>query len=163
MTFDKETNPRTGSPYYAGSKDDVKQFIRSLDLNSDGILGDSNIDERVYYYMDLSETIIDSRLSTYYFTPLLQYNHKYATQNVCDYPAIIKTLSLWIASAMLMESELQQNSPNANEAVEKYKERAEEELNKISTYTYKLPGQRYRSFFSKTIPPTLQPIGKSEK
>ena len=160
MIYEKETNERTGQPYYANNVQEIINCLSSLNLqdNLDGILADDGKKERIYYFMDMAETQIDSNLEAYYFVPLREYNQVMPNGKIVkNFPPEIRQLAVRLASALLAQSEFQQSEPNTAEIVKNLFNQTKTELYRLSAFTQRIPGQRMKSGVSKTMPPTMQP------
>ena len=160
MKYDKEINPRTFQPYYANNMQEIINCLTSLNLqdNLDGILSDTGKKERIYYFMDLAETQIDSNLETYYFVPLRECNQVMPNGEIIkSFPDTIRQLAVRLASALLAQSEFQQTDPNTAEIVKNLFNQTRTDLYRLSAFTHRIPGQRMKSGVSKTMPPTMQP------
>lgn len=160
MQYEKEINPRTGQPYYANNRQEIVNCLRSMKLDDSegGILSNKNVVDRIYYFMDLAETEIDAQLEQYYFTPLCECNQVMPNGNIVkSFPPALRNLAVKLACALLAQAEFQQNDPNRNDAVRDLLNQSHDELYRLSLFNHKLPGQRYKSAVSKTMPPTMQP------
>ena len=160
MKYEKEINPRTFQPYYANNSQEIINCLTSLNLqdNLDGILADENKMNRIYYFMDMAETQIDSHLESYYFVPLREYNQVMPNGEIVkSFPDAIRQLAVRLASALLAQSEFQQNDPNTAEIVRNLFTQTKSDLYRLSAFLQRIPGQRMKSATSKTMPPTMQP------
>lgn len=160
MKYDKEINPRTSQPYYANNIQEIINCLSSLNLqdNVDGILADEGKKERIYYFMDMAETQIDSNLESYYFVPLREYHQVMPNGEIVKcFPDTIRQLAVRLASALLAQSEFQQSDPNTAEIVKNLFNQTRTDLYRLSAFLQRIPGQRMKSGVSKTMPPTMQP------
>lgn len=151
-----EINERTGQCYYAGSAQDVKTICQVLNL--DGGRLQRVTPEKIYYYMDMAEQMIDGYLEEYYFTPIRQYNlimPDGTTKLV--FPSRLRTIARYYSAGLLLQSEFQALEPNANESVQTYLADSKKELLQMTVYNQRIPGQRWKSAVSRTMPPTMQP------
>ena len=160
MKYEKEINPRTFQPYYANNSQEIINCLTALNLqdNLDGILADDNKMERIHYFMDMAETQIDSNLESYYFVPLRECNQIMPNGEIVKaFPDTIRQLAVRLASALLAQSEFQQNDPNTAEIVKNLFNQTRTDLYRLSAFLQRIPGQRLKSGVSKTMPPSMQP------
>ena len=151
-----EINPKTGQVWYAGSYQDIVNICRVLNL--DGGRLQKVTPDLVYFYMDMIENTIDSMLEEYYFTPIRPYNQVMPDGKLKQiFPGGLRRLAQYWTSAMLIQSEFQQLDPNQNEAVTSYIEESRREIYRYTFYNQRIPGQRYKSSWSRTMLPTMQP------
>ena len=157
-----EINPRTGQVYYAGSKGDIAIICKALNLDG-GRLQDIT-DDTIYHYMDMVEQSIDGSLAEYYFTPIRPYNVQMPDGHIeLTFPGKIRRLAQYWASGLLLQTEFQAIGSNTNETVNSYIEDSRKELYQITFYNQRIPGQRVKSAWSRTMPPTMQPAQNPEQ
>jgi len=151
-----EINPRTGQVYYAGSYEDIIRICKVLNIDG-GRLSKINPD-RIHYFMDLVEQLVDGYLEEYYFTPIRPYNQVMPDGTTkLQFPGRLRKVAQYWASGLLLQTEFQALEPNANEAVQMYIEDSKKETFQMTFYNQRLPGQSMKSATSRTMPPTMQP------
>lgn len=151
-----EINLRTGGPYYAGSYENIIMICKVLNIDG-GRLARINPD-RIRYFMDLVEQLIDGYLEEYYFTPIRPFNNVMMDGTTkLVFPGRLRKVAQYWASGLLLQTEFQGLEPNANDAVERYIEDSKKETFQMTFYNQRLPGQVMKSAVSRTFPPSLQP------
>ena len=151
-----EVNPTTGQCWYAGSAQSVKTIVAVLNL--DGGRLQKVTPEKIYFYMDMGEQVIDGYLQEYYFTPIRPYNQAMPDGTTkLVFPGRLRRIAQYLAAGLMLQSEFQALEPNANESVQAYIEDSKKELLQLTIYNQRIPGQTIKSAVSRTMPPSLQP------
>lgn len=151
-----ETNPLTGQEYYAGSTEDVIRFAKSLNIDQGRLA--SVKPTNVLGYMQTVEGAIDGYLAESYFLPIKPYNQVKADGTVgLVFPQRLRMLAqMWTAGLMLL-SEFQSTEQNLNDAGQKLVEDAKKEVYQMTLWNHRIPGQRYKSVISHTMPVNFEP------
>lgn len=151
-----DINPDTGQEYYSGSVDDVKLFCKSLNIDEGRL---STIQPAsVLKYMHLVDGAVDGYFADSYFLPIKPYNQVGADGTVrLIFPRRLRLLAQQWTAGMMMMSEFQHQEQNLNEAGIKLVEEAKKEVYQMTLWNHRIPGQRYRSIVSKTMPPNFEP------
>ena len=151
-----EINPKTGSVWYAGSYNDIQKICKVLNLGGGRL--QTITPDLVYFYMDMTENAIDSMLEECYFTPIRPYSQVMPDGSIKQiFPGGLRRLSQYWTSAMLIQGEFQQLDTNTNETVNSYVDESRREIYRYTLYNQRLPGQVYKSNWSRTLSPTMQP------
>lgn len=151
-----DINPRTGQEYYAGSVADIEKICKVLRIGGGRL--EQITPEIVYFYMNMAEETIDGYLEEYYFVPIKLYRQKMpdgTTKTI--FPGRVRRLAQYWAAGLLLTSEFQNLEPNANESATSYIEDSRKELFQMTLYNQRIPGQVYKSSWSRTMMPTMQP------
>jgi len=151
-----DTNPDTGQDYYSGTGDDVKVFCKSLNIDSGRL--SSVTSENIAHYQNIVDGAIDGYLSESYFLPIKPYNQVNVNgEPILIFPKRLRLLAQqWTAGLMIM-SEFQHQEQNLNEAGIKLVEEAKKEIYQMTLWNHRIPGQRYKSRWGKTMPPSFEP------
>jgi len=149
-------NPNTNQEFYSGTADDVLVFCKSL--NVDGGRLSTVKPANVKHYQQLVDGAIDGYLAETYFLPIKPYNQVDANGNPkLIFPQRLRLLAQeWVAGLMLI-SEFQSTEQNMNESGTKMVEEAKKEIYQMSLWNHRIPGQRYKSSVSHTMPPNVEP------
>ena len=151
-----EINARTGQEYYCGKVEDISLICKVLNLDGGRLQQVTN--DVIYSYMDMVEQMIDGYLAEYYFTPIRPYNIKMPDgHNELQFPGRLRRAAQYWAAGLLLTSEFQQLDTNSNEVANNYIEDARKEIHQIVTFNQRIPGQRTKSSWGKTMSPNMQP------
>ncbi len=154
--MEDEINPRTGQVFYGRCHEDIINICKVLNIDG-GRMSKINPD-RIRYFMDLVEQLIDGYLEEYYFTPIRPYNQMMPDGHTkLIFPGRLRKVAQYWAAGLLLQTEFQALEPNANEAVEKYIEDSKKETFQMTFYNQRLQGQCLKSATSRTFPPSMQP------
>lgn len=142
--------------YYSGTVDDIKVFCKSLNID-EGRLSTITV-ENVEKYQSFVDGAIDGYLSETYFLPIKSYNQVQEDGTVkLVFPQRLRLLAIqWVAGLMLI-SEMQHQDQNVNESGKAMIEEAKKEIYQMALWNHRIPGQRYKSAVSHTMPPNFEP------
>lgn len=141
--------------YYAGEISDVMLFCKSLNIGGGRLSKIS--DSSVYYYMKLVNDFIDGYLTESYFLPIRRYNRVLPNGQVEKvFPGKVRLCAIQWTAGLLLISEFQTQEPNMNEMGNKLIEEAKREIHQMTLWNMRLPGQRFKSNVSRTLPPGMQ-------
>jgi len=158
-----EINPITGQEYYAGNVEDVKDFLKVFHIKSSAGRGRLETvtelsDETVHRYMQRVEQMIDSYLSELYFVPIRPYKQVMPDGNTAEiFPGRLRRISQMWAATLIVQAEFENLEPNVNEIAVTFLEQVRRELYSLTLFTQRIPGAVYRSNWSKTLSPNMQP------
>ena len=149
-------NPLTGQEFYSGSVEDVIKYCKSLNIDSGRLAAVKPVN--VEQYQAQVDGIIDGYFSESYFLPITAYNQVDVNGNVhLIFPQRLRYLAQQMVAGLLMLSEFQQQEQNMNEAGSKMFEEAKKEIYQMTLWNHRIPGQRYKSRTSHTMPPGFEP------
>lgn len=153
---DDSINPDTQQPYYSGTKEDLVVFCKALNIDSGRLSAMSNINvEKIQYKVD---GIIDGMLCENYFIPIKPYNQvDVKGQPHLIFPQRLRYLAQQMVAGLLMLTEYQHQEQNMNEAGRLMFEQAKKEIYQMTLWNHRIPGQKYRSRQSRTMPVTFEP------
>ena len=151
-------NPETSEyEYYSGSVDDVVKFCKSLNIDEGRLSAVKPIN--VMKYQEQADGIIDGYFSESYFLPIKMYHQ--ATGNGDEvkliFPPRLRYLAQQMTAGLLMLSEFQHQEQNMNEAGQKMFEESKKEIYQMTLWNHRIPGQRWKSRTSHTMPPGFEP------
>jgi hypothetical protein len=151
-----EINPETNQEYYAGSVEDVIRFCKALNIDSGRLAAVKPIS--VVSYMKTAEDIINGMFVENYFLPIKPYN-QVDVNGVPHlvFPGRIRYLAQQMTAGLLMLTEFQHQEQNMNEAGAKMFEEAKKEIYQLTLYNHHIPGVRWKSRTSRTMPPNFEP------
>lgn len=151
-----EINPDTNQEYYAGDIAEIVRFCRSLNIDEGRLsaVRPQNIDS----FRRTAEEVINGYLSENYFLPIKPYHQVDANGEVrLVFPGRVRYLAQQMTAGLLMMSEFQQQEQNMNEAGKVMFEEAKKEIYQMTLWNHRIPGQRYKSRTSRTMPPNFEP------
>ena len=149
-------NPLTGQEYYSGSVEDVVKFCKSLNIDSGRLAAVKPVN--VEQYQAQVDGIIDGYFSESYFLPITAYNQVGVDGQVhLVFPQRLRYLAQQMTAGLLMLSEFQHQEQNMNEAGQRMFEEAKKEIYQMTLWNHRIPGQRYKSRQSRTMPPGFEP------
>ena len=145
-----------GGEFYSGFESDVLLLCKSLKI-SDGRLAQVT-PSKIRHYQRLVDNAIDGYLSEYYFTPIRKYNQVDRDGHVGKvFPGKLRLMALQWTVGLMMQAEFQNLEPNQNEQAVRFQEDAMREMQQLTLFNMRIPGQRNKSALSKTFPPNMQP------
>lgn len=142
--------------YYSGTIEDIKMFCKSLNIDEGRLstLNSSNVEK----YQSLVDGAIDGYLSETYFLPIKSYNQVNADGNVeLVFPKRLRLLAQQWTAGLMIVNEMQQQDQNMNEAGKSLIDEAKKEIYQMALWNHRIPGQRYKSAVSHTMPPNFEP------
>ena len=149
-------NPMTGGEYYSGHWKDVIKFCKALNIDEGRLSAVKPIN--VENYQAQVDGIIDGYFSESYFLPITKCNQVGVDGIVrLIFPQRLRYLAQQMVAGLLMLSEFQHQEQNMNEAGSKMFEEAKKEIYQMTLWNHRIPGQRYKSRTSKTMPPGYEP------
>ena len=149
-------NPLTGQEFYSGSVEDVVKYCKSLNIDSGRLAAVKPVN--VEQYQLQVDGIIDGYFSESYFLPITAYNQVDVNGNVhLVFPQRLRYLAQQMVAGLLMLSEFQHQEQNMNEMGSKMFEEAKKEIYQMTLWNHRIPGQRYKSRTSHTMPPGYEP------
>jgi hypothetical protein len=112
----------------------------------------------VVSYMKTAEDIINGMFVENYFLPIKPYN-QVDVNGVPHlvFPGRIRYLAQQMTAGLLMLTEFQHQEQNMNEAGAKMFEEAKKEIYQLTLYNHHIPGVRWKSRTSRTMPPNFEP------
>ncbi len=152
----EEINPESGQAYYAGSTEDVVRFCKALNIDSGRLAAVKPIN--IVGYMKTAEDIINGMMVENYFIPIKPYNQVDVNGTVhLVFPGRIRYLAQQMTAGLLMLTEFQHQEQNMNEAGTKMFEEAKKEIYQLTLFNHHIPGCRWKSRTSHTMPPNFEP------
>lgn len=149
-----------GRRYYSGSPENIRMFCRSLNISEDRL--STLKPAAVEKYQRLVDDAIDGYLSEFYFTPIAAYNQVQNDGSVRRvFPGKLRLLAIQWTSGLLMQSEFQNLEPNMNEQARAFVDDAKKEMQQITDFSMRIPGQRRKNPLP-TMPPNLAPSKTAE-
>lgn len=149
-------NPDTNQEYYSGTAEDVIKFCKSLNIGSGRLAAVQPASIETFQHQ--TDQIIDGMLVDSYFLPIKPYNQVDADGIPhLVFPGRLRYLAQQMTAGLLMMSEFQQQEQNMNEAGMKMFEEAKKEVYQLTLWNHRLPGQRWKSRTSHTMPPNFEP------
>ena len=151
-----EINPDTQQEYYAGSIQEVIKYCKALNIDSGRLAAVKPIN--VTKYMIQAQGVINGYLSQSYFLPIKPYNQVDVNGEIhLIFPQRLRYLAQQMTAGLLMLSEFQHQEQNMNEAGMKMFEQAKKQIYQLTLWNHRIPGQRYKSRQSHTMPPNFEP------
>ena len=151
-----DINPETNQQYYAGDVDDVLVFCKSLNVDKGRLATIKPVN--VISYMQRAEGIINGYLTESYFLPIKPYNQVDVNGNPhLVFPQRLRVLAQELTAGLMMISEFQSQDQNMNEAGTKLIEQAKKEIYQMTLWNHRIPGQKWKSTTSHTMPPGFEP------
>ena len=151
-----DTSPTTGEIFYSGPWTNIQNVCRVLKIDS-GKLAKVTM-ELVNFYQEMIDRQVDDVLGELYHVPLRSMNQIQPDGNtVRVFPGAIRRLAIYWSSGILLQSEFQQLSQNANDSAQAYIDDSRRELFAAMRYNHRLGGQEFKSNLSRTVPPSMQP------
>lgn len=142
--------------FYSGTVEDIKLFCKSLNIDEGRLstMSSSNVEK----YQSLVDGAIDGYLCETYFIPIKSYNQVKEDGTVeLIFPKRLRLLAQqWVAGLMLT-NEMQHQDQNMNEAGKTLIAEAKKEIYQMALWNHRIPGQRYKSAVSHTMPPNFEP------
>ena len=149
-------NPDTNQEYYSGSVEDVVKFCKALNIDSGRLSGVNPINIEKYQHQ--VDGIIDGYLNESYFLPIKAYNQVDANGIPHKiFPQRLRYLAQQMVAGLLMLSEFQHQEQNMNEAGKAMFEESKKEIYQMTLWNHRIPGQRWKSRTSHTMPPGFEP------
>lgn len=149
-------NPDTQQQYYSGTKEDLVVFCKSLNIDSGRLSAMSSVNvEKIQYKVD---GIIDGMLCENYFIPIKPYNQVDANGIPhLVFPQRLRYLAQQMVAGLLMLTEYQHQEQNMNEAGRIMFQEAKKQIYQMTLWNHRIPGQRWKSRGSHTLPPNFEP------
>ena len=135
-------------------------FCKSLNISDDRL---STIrPQSIEKYQRLVDDAIDGYLTEFYFTPICAYNQVQNDGSVRKvFPGKLRLLAIQWTAGLLLQSEFQNLEPNVNEQARLFVEDAKKEMQQITDFSMRIPGQRRKNPLP-TMPPNLAPSKTAE-
>lgn len=149
-------NPDTAQEYYSGTFEDVKMFCKSLNIDEGRLssVKSTNIEK----YQSMVDGAIDGYFAETYFLPIKPYNQVDANGEVhLIFPKRLRLLAQQWTAGLLLTNEMQHQDQNMNEAGQNLIQEAKKEIYQMTLWNHRIPGQRYKSAVSHTLPPNFEP------
>ena len=146
--------------YYSGPKENILLFCKSLNISDDRL--SSIRPQSIEKYQRLVDDAIDGYLTEFYFTPICAYNQVQNDGSVRKvFPGKLRLLAIQWTAGLLLQSEFQNLEPNVNEQARLFVEDAKKEMQQITDFSMRIPGQRRKNPLP-TMPPNLAPSKTAE-
>ena len=151
-----DLSPSTGEEFYSGSWEDIQAVLAVLDIDEGKL---ATLTEPVCNkYQEMVDRDIDAILEELYHTPLTSmYRVQPGGTTKLMFPGDVRRAARYWAAALLLLNEFQQLSQNLTDQANAYVEDSRRQIYAMKRYTHRIPGQRRKSHFSRTIPPNFQP------
>ena len=156
-------SPTTNEEFYSGDYTELAIIAPNLDIGSSGgALNNGGISQAdVEKTQERVDRLIDGILSELYYVPLRHFNRTLPngdTEKV--FAGDIRKLAQYWTVGLLMQSQFQQSDVNISETAIQYIESSMLEVNQIVKFGHRIQGQRMRSNYSRTMPPSMQ-VGRT--
>lgn len=157
---DSQGSDGSQTEYYSGSSENIMLFCKSLDISDDRL---STVrPQTVEKYQSLVDEAINNYLAELYFVPITPYNQVQNDGTVKKvFPGKLRLLAIQWTSGLLLQSEFQNLEPNVNEQARNYVDDAKKEMQQITDFSMRIPGQRRKNPVP-TMPPNLAPSKTAE-
>ena len=149
-----------GERYYSGPKENILLFCKSLSISEDRL--STLKPQAIEKYQRLVDDAIDGYLTEFYFTPICAYSQVQNDGSIRKvFPGKLRLLAIQWTSGLLLQSEFQNLEPNVNEQARTFVEDAKKEMQQITDFSMRIPGQRRKNPLP-TMPPNLAPSKTAE-
>ena len=151
-----DLSPSTGEGFYSGSWEDIQLVLGGLDIDEGklSVLTEKDVNK----YQEMVDREIDGILEELYHTPLtamFRVQPDGTTKSM--FPGDLRRAARYWTAALILMNEFQQLSQNTTEQAQQYIDDSRRQIYAMKRYTHRIPGQRRKSHFSRTIPPNFQP------
>lgn len=151
-----DLSPSTGEEFYSGSWEDIQLVLAGLDID-EGKLA-TLTEPIVNKYQEMVDREIDGILEELYHTPLTSmYRVQPDGTTKLMFPGDLRRAARYWTAALLLLNEYQQLSQNTTDQMQQYIDDSRKQIYAMKRYNHRIPGQRRKSHFSRTIPPNFQP------
>jgi hypothetical protein len=151
-----DLSPTTGEQYYSGDWTDIQDTLRVFNIGEGRM---AKIDQpMVNRFQETVDRESDAILEDVYHTPFRAMNQMQpdgTTKRV--FPGDLRRYTRYWTAALLLLTEFQQLEQNLTDQMSSTIDDSKKSVFALKRYTHRVPGQRRKSHFSRTIPPNFQP------
>ena len=147
----------TGEQYYSGDWDDIKEILRVLNMD-DGKLAQLT-QPIVNNFQETVDRQMDGVLEDTYHVPLVAMNIVRPSDGttVRSFPGAVRRAARYWTGGLLLLTEFQSLDQNMTDQAQEYVTDAKKEVFAMKRFTHRIRGQQFKSHFSRTMPPNMQP------